>query len=80
MGIEPGTRRRRRLCGRGLANVVRNYDTAFSNLHLELYQIYADGNVVVVQLALQGTLWRAAHGQARRRQDQTLRLLALARD
>ncbi|MDT5267378.1 MAG: hypothetical protein QOI90_4004, partial [Mycobacterium sp.] len=41
--------------GRGLADVVRNYSTAFSNMHRELYQIYADGNVVVVQLALQGT-------------------------
>lgn len=41
--------------GRGLADPVRNYGTAFSNMHRELYQIYADGNVVVVQLALQGT-------------------------
>lgn len=41
--------------GRELADVVRNYGTAFSNMHRELYQIYADGNVVVVQLALQGT-------------------------
>jgi ketosteroid isomerase-like protein len=29
--------------------------TAFSNMHRELYRIYVDGNVVVVQLALQGT-------------------------
>lgn len=41
--------------GRGLAEPVRNYGTAFSNMHRELYQIYAAGNVVVVQLALQGT-------------------------
>jgi ketosteroid isomerase-like protein len=41
--------------GRGLADVVRNYATAFSNMHRELYQIYADGNVVTVQRALQGT-------------------------
>jgi ketosteroid isomerase-like protein len=41
--------------GRELADVVRNYGTAFSNMHRELYPIYADGNVVVVQLALQGT-------------------------
>ena len=41
--------------GRGLADVVRNYSTAFSDMQRELYQIYADGNVVVVQLALQGT-------------------------
>jgi ketosteroid isomerase-like protein len=40
---------------RELADPVRNYGTAFSNMHRELYRIYADGNVVVVQLALQGT-------------------------
>ena len=41
--------------GRSLADPVRNYGTAFSNMHRELYRIYSDGNVVVVQLALQGT-------------------------
>jgi ketosteroid isomerase-like protein len=41
--------------GRCLADPVRNYGTAFSNMHRELNQIYADGDVVVVQLALQGT-------------------------
>jgi hypothetical protein len=41
--------------GRALADPVRNYGAAFSNMHRELYHIYADGNVVVVQLALQGT-------------------------
>ena len=41
--------------GRSLADPVRNYGAAFSNMHRELYRIYADGNVVVVQLALQGT-------------------------
>lgn len=41
--------------GRALADPVRNYGTAFSNMHRELYQIYVDGNIVVVQLALQGT-------------------------
>jgi ketosteroid isomerase-like protein len=41
--------------GRALADVVRNYGTAFSDMHRELYHIYADGNVVVVQLTLQGT-------------------------
>ena len=41
--------------GRNLADPVRNYGTAFSNVHRELYRMYADGNVVVVQLALQGT-------------------------
>jgi SnoaL-like domain len=40
--------------GRALADPVRNYGTAFSNMHRELYRIYADGNVVIVQLALQG--------------------------
>ena len=41
--------------GRALADPVRNFGTAFSNMHRELYRIYADGNIVVVQLALQGT-------------------------
>jgi len=40
---------------RAFADPVRNYGTAFSNMHRELHQIYVDGNVVVVQLALQGT-------------------------
>ncbi len=40
---------------RALAEPVRNYGTAFSNMHRELHHIYVDGNVVVVQLALQGT-------------------------
>jgi ketosteroid isomerase-like protein len=41
--------------GPELADVVRNYSTAFSNMHRELYRTYSDGNVVIVQLALQGT-------------------------
>jgi len=41
--------------GRALADPVRNYGAAFSDMHRELYRIYADGDVVVVQLALQGT-------------------------
>ena len=41
--------------GRDLAEPVRNYGTAFSNMHRELGRIYTDGNVVVVQLALPGT-------------------------
>src|ERR1700721_1764447 len=41
--------------GRSLADPVRNYRTACSNMHRELYRIYSEGNVVVVQLALQGT-------------------------
>jgi ketosteroid isomerase-like protein len=40
---------------RTLADPVRNYGTAFSNMHRELHRIYVDGNVLVVQLALQGT-------------------------
>ena len=40
---------------RALADPVRNYGTAFSNMHREPYQIYVDGNVVIVQRALQGT-------------------------
>ena len=38
--------------GRALTDPVRNYGTAFSNMHRELYRVYADANVVVVQLAL----------------------------
>ncbi|OFJ54919.1 nuclear transport factor 2 family protein [Mycolicibacterium grossiae] len=41
--------------GRELADTVRNYGTAFSDMHRELYRIYEDGDVVIVQLALQGT-------------------------
>src|SRR5690242_12759767 len=41
--------------GRELADPVRNYATAFSNMHRELYRIYADGDAIIVQLALQGT-------------------------
>ena len=33
--------------GRTLADSVRNYGTAFSNMHRELYRMYADGNVVL---------------------------------
>jgi predicted ester cyclase len=40
--------------GRALADPVCNCGTEFSN-NRELYNIYVDGNVVVVQLALQGT-------------------------
>ena len=41
--------------GHALADPVRNFGTAFSNMHRELYRVYSDGNIVVVQLALQGT-------------------------
>jgi ketosteroid isomerase-like protein len=34
---------------------VQNYGRAFSNMHRELYDVYLDGDIVVVQLALQGT-------------------------
>ena len=37
--------------GRTLADPVRNYGAAFSNMHRELYHVYVDGNVVVVQLS-----------------------------
>jgi ketosteroid isomerase-like protein len=41
--------------GQQLADVVVTYATAFSNMHRELYELYTVGNIVVVQLALQGT-------------------------
>jgi ketosteroid isomerase-like protein len=41
--------------GTTLAEPVRIYAKAFSNMHRELYHTYVDGNVVIVQLALQGT-------------------------
>jgi ketosteroid isomerase-like protein len=34
---------------------VENYKTAFPDMHRELYHVYVAGDVVVVQLALQGT-------------------------
>jgi ketosteroid isomerase-like protein len=34
---------------------VENYGRAFSDMHRELYQVYVNGDIVVVQLALQGT-------------------------
>ncbi len=34
---------------------VENYVRAFPDMHRELYQLYVSGDVVVVQLALQGT-------------------------
>ena len=33
---------------------VENYARAFPDMHRELYQLYVSGNIVVVQLALQG--------------------------
>jgi len=34
---------------------VENYKRAFPDMYRELYQMYVSGNIVVVQLALQGT-------------------------
>jgi ketosteroid isomerase-like protein len=34
---------------------VENYAMAFPDMHRELYQLYVSGDIVVVQLALQGT-------------------------
>jgi hypothetical protein len=39
----------------GLPEPVENYARAFPDMHRELYQIYVSGDIVVVQLALQGT-------------------------
>jgi predicted ester cyclase len=38
-----------------IGDTVINYGTAFPDMHRELYQFYSTGNIVVVQLALQGT-------------------------
>ena len=38
-----------------LPEQVENYARAFPDMHRELHQLYVSGNVVVVQLALQGT-------------------------
>ena len=34
---------------------LENFGRAFSDMHRELYRLYVDGDLVVVQLALQGT-------------------------
>jgi SnoaL-like domain len=34
---------------------VENYGRAFSNMHRELFDVYVSGDIVIVQLALQGT-------------------------
>jgi hypothetical protein len=39
---------------------VENYHRAFPDMHRELHQVYVSGNIVVVQLALQGTHLSAA--------------------
>ena len=38
-----------------VAKPVEYYGAAFSDMHRELYDVYVTGDVVVVQLALQGT-------------------------
>ena len=38
-----------------LPEQVENYHRAFPDMHRELHQLYVSGNIVVVQLALQGT-------------------------
>jgi len=38
-----------------LGQTVENYALAFPDMHRELYRFYSTGNIVVVQLALQGT-------------------------
>jgi ketosteroid isomerase-like protein len=41
--------------GETLGDLVEIYGTAFSDMHRELYRFYTSDDVVVVQLALQGT-------------------------
>jgi ketosteroid isomerase-like protein len=41
--------------GPHIGDTVVNYGTAFPDMHRELYHFYSTGNIVVVQLALQGT-------------------------
>lgn len=41
--------------GETLGDLVEIYATAFSDMHRELYRFYLSNDVVVVQLALQGT-------------------------
>ena len=41
--------------GTDIGDTVINYGTAFPDMHRELYHVYSTGDIVVVQLALQGT-------------------------
>ncbi|MEV4127280.1 nuclear transport factor 2 family protein [Nocardia sp. NPDC049707] len=41
--------------GKDRAWPVENYGRAFPDMHRELYRVYVSGDVVVVQLALQGS-------------------------
>ncbi len=47
--------------GPDVAKPVEYYGAAFSDMHRELYEVYVSGDVVVVQLALQGTHDGALH-------------------
>jgi ketosteroid isomerase-like protein len=47
--------------GPGVSKPVEYYGAAFSDMHRELYDVYVTGDVVVVQLALQGTHDGALH-------------------
>jgi hypothetical protein len=44
-----------------VAKPVEYYGAAFSDIHRELYEIFVTGDIVVVQLALQGTHDGALH-------------------
>ena len=65
--LQSRRRLRRQLCRGDLqrtgevAKPVEYYGAAFSDMHRELYDIYVSGDVVVVQLALQGTHDGALH-------------------
>jgi len=41
--------------GQSLGDTVEVYARAFPDMHRELFSVYVSGNIVVVQLALQGT-------------------------
>jgi hypothetical protein len=41
--------------GQDLTFPLDNYGRAFSDMHRELHQVYASGEVITVQIALQGT-------------------------
>jgi ketosteroid isomerase-like protein len=41
--------------GQDIGQTVVNYGIAFPDMHRELFRFYSTGNIVVVQLALQGT-------------------------
>ena len=47
--------------GPDVSKPVEYYGAAFSDMHRELYDVYVSGDVVVVQLALQGTHDGALH-------------------